>query len=165
MISDLCYAIVFVIETIISIFYFNKKFKLKKNYGIIFLVASISSIISFSVAKLNTPALNLLSFFVCNFVILILCYEANIKSSLFHSFLLLSFMIVTEILVFFIFSVLFSVDLDICFNDKYMLIIQATISKLLYFVTVYFSANFLQKNIKVIDRILLYSFVFSLLLP
>lgn len=148
MISELCYAIVFVIETIISIFYFNKKFKLKRNYRIIFLVASISSIISFSVAKLNTPALNLLSFFVCNFVILILCYEANIKSSVFHSFLLLSFMIVTEILVFFIFSVLFSVDLDICFSDKYMLIIQATISKLLYFVTVYFSAKFSSKEYK-----------------
>lgn len=33
MISDLCYAIVFVIETIISIIYFNKKFKLKKIIG------------------------------------------------------------------------------------------------------------------------------------
>lgn len=162
MISDLCYAIVFVIETIISIIYFNKKFKLKKNYRIIFLVASISSIISFSVAKLNIPALNLLSFSVCNFVILILCYEANIKSSLFHSFLLLSFMIITEILVFFIFSVLFSVDLDICFNDKYMLIIQATISKLLYFVTVHFSARFSSKEYKSDG---LYSSLFLCILP
>lgn len=162
MISELCYAIVFVIETIISIFYFNNKFKLKRNKEMIFLVAFISSVISFSVAKLNTPALNLLSFFVCNFLILILCYEVNIKSSLFHSFLLLSFMIVTEILVFFIFSVLFSVDLDICFNDKYMLIIQATISKLLYFVTVYFSAKFSSKEYKS-DR--LYSSLFLCILP
>ena len=91
MISELCYAIVFVIETIISIFYFNNKFKLKRNKEMIFLVAFISSVISFSVAKLNTPALNLLSFFVCNFLILILCYEVNIKSSLFHSFLSLEF--------------------------------------------------------------------------
>lgn len=162
MISELCYAIVFVIETIISIFYFNNKFKLKRNKEMIFLVAFISSVISFSVAKLNTPALNLLSFFVCNFLILILCYEVNIKSSLFHSFLLLSFMIVTEILVFFIFSVLFSVDLDICFNDKYMLIIQATISKLLYFVTVYFSAKFSSKEYKS-DRS--YSSLFLCILP
>lgn len=162
MISELCYAIVFVIETIISIFYFNNKFKLKRNKEMIFLVAFISSVISFSVAKLNTPALNLLSFFVCNFLILILCYEVNIKSSLFHSFLLLSFMIVTEILVFFIFSVLFSVDLDICFNDKYMLIIQATISKLLYFVTVYFSAKFSSKEYKS-DRS--YSSLFLYILP
>ena len=135
MISVLCYAIVFVIETIISIFYFNNKFKLKRNKEMIFLVAFISSVISFSVAKLNTPALNLLSFFVCNFLILILCYEVNIKSSLFHSFLLLSFMIVTEILVGCIL--------------------------LLYI----FQLNFLRKSIKVIDRILLYFFVFSLLLP
>lgn len=162
MISELCYAIVFVIETIISIFYFNNKFKLKRNKEMIFLVAFISSVISFSVAKLNTPALNLLSFFVCNFLILILCYKVNIKSSLFHSFLLLSFMIVTEILVFFIFSVLFSVDLDICFNDKYMLIIQATISKLLYFVTVYFSAKFSSKEYKS-DRS--YSSLFLCILP
>lgn len=162
MISELCYAIIFVIETIISIFYFNNKFKLKRNKEMIFLVAFISSVISFSVAKLNTPALNLLSFFVCNFLILILCYEVNIKSSLFHSFLLLSFMIVTEILVFFIFSVLFSVDLDICFNDKYMLIIQATISKLLYFVTVYFSAKFSSKEYKS-DRS--YSSLFLCILP
>lgn len=162
MISELCYAIVFVIETIISIFYFNNKFKLKRNKEMIFLVAFISSVISFSVAKLNTPALNLLSFFVCNFLILILCYEVNIKSSLFHSFLLFSFMIVTEILVFFIFSVLFSVDLDICFNDKYMLIIQATISKLLYFVTVYFSAKFSSKEYKS-DRS--YSSLFLCILP
>ena len=162
MISELCYAIVFVIETIISIFYFNNKFKLKRNKEMIFLVAFISSVISFSVAKLNTPALNLLSFFVCNFLILILCYEVNIKSSLFHSFLLLSFMIVTEILVDFICSVLFSVDLDICFNDKYMLIIQATISKLLYFVTVYFSAKFSSKEYKS-DRS--YSSLFLCILP
>lgn len=148
MISELCYAIVFVIETIISVFYYNKKFKLKRNYEIILLVASISSIISFSVANFNIPALNLLSFFVCNFLILVICYEINIKSSLFHSFLLLSFMIVTEILVFFVFSVLFSVDLDVCFSDKYMLVIQATISKLLYFVTVYFSSKFSSKEYK-----------------
>lgn len=148
MISELCYSIVFVIETIISVFYYNKKFKLKRNYEIILLVASISSIISFSVANFNIPALNLLSFFVCNFLILVICYEINIKSSLFHSFLLLSFMIVTEILVFFVFSVLFSVDLDVCFSDKYMLVIQATISKLLYFVTVYFSSKFSSKEYK-----------------
>lgn len=162
MISELCYAIIFVIETIISIFYFNNKFKLKRNKEMIFLVAFISSVISFSVAKLNAPTLNLLSFFVCNFLILILCYEVNIKSSLFHSFLLLSFMIVTEILVFFIFSVLFSVDLDICFNDKYMLIIQATISKLLYFVTVYFSAKFSSKEYKSDSS---YSSLFLCILP
>ena len=36
MISELCYAIVFVIETIISIFYFNNKFKLKRNKEMIF---------------------------------------------------------------------------------------------------------------------------------
>ena len=148
MISELCYAIVFVIETIISIFYFNEKFKLKRNNEMVFLVAFISSVISFSVAKLNVPALNLLSFFVFNFLILILCYETNIKSSLFHSFLLMSFMIVTEILVFFVFSVLFSVDLDVCFSDKYMLVIQTTISKLLYFVTVYFSSKFSSKEYK-----------------
>ena len=71
-------------------------------------------------------------------------------------------MIVTEILVFFIFSVLFSVDLDICFNDKYMLIIQATISKLLYFVTVYFSAKFSSKEYKS-DRS--YSSLFLCILP
>ncbi|MCH5296706.1 MAG: GHKL domain-containing protein [Ruminococcus sp.] len=162
MISELCYAIVFIIETIISIFYFNKKFRLKRNYGFVFIIASISSFVSFSIAKLNIPLLNLLSFFIFNFIIIILCYEVNIKSSLFHPFLLISFMIVTEILVFFVFSVLFSIDLDACFRDQYILIIQASISKLLYFIVVYFSAKFSSKEYKS-DKS--YSSLFLCILP
>lgn len=148
MITELCYMIVFVIEIIISIYYFNYKFKPKQKYSIIFIIAFISGIVSFSVARLNVPLLNLLVFFICNFIISILCYDSNIKSGLFHSILLLSFMIVTEIIVFYISSVLLSINLDACLNNQFVLIIQAIISKLLYFITVYFSAKISTKEHK-----------------
>ena len=133
MISNICYAIVFLIESLISFYYFDFKFKrkiaeklLKNSY---FYLLIILYILHFC----EIPIINLLGFFFCNFLISILCYNTKLKSALFNNLILLFLMIVTELIVFYFSSIIFRIDLLESYNDDFVLIIQATICKLLYF--------------------------------
>ena len=146
MISNVCYAIVFIVESIISIIYFNKKFQAKFKPILYLPIIAVNSTISFLISLINIPAINLIAFFAINFIILIFFYDSNIKSSLFHTTLLLALMIVTEILVFYFSSAILHIDLDACFDNQAVLITQATITKLFYFIIVYLSAKISAKE-------------------
>lgn len=146
MISNICYAIVFIIESLISIIYFNNKFQAKFKPILYLPIIAVNSTISFLISLINIPAINLVVFFAINFIILIFFYDSNIKSSLFHTTLLLALMIVTEIIVFYFSSAILHIDLDACFDNQAVLITQAIISKLLYFVTVHLSAKLSTKE-------------------
>lgn len=136
MISNICYALVFFIECLISLYYFDFKFerKITKKYLFLFLLGNF--FILYILHFFEIPIVNLLGFFVCNFLILKICYKTNIKSVLFSNLILLSLMIVTEIIVFYFSSIIFEIDLFESYNDDFVLIIQAVICKLLYFLSV-----------------------------
>lgn len=146
MISNICYAIVFIIESIISIIYFNNKFNAKFKPFFYLPIIAVSSTLSFLVSLIGIPIINLVAFFIINFTILRLFYETNVKSSLFHTTLLVAFMVVTEIIVFYFSSAVLHIDLDACFNNQAVLITQATISKLLYFIIIYLSTKLAAKE-------------------
>lgn len=83
------------------------------------------------------PIVNLLGFFACNFLVSRICYKTKLKTALFNNLILLFLMIVTEIIVFYFSSIIFRIDLFESYNDDYILIIQAVICKLLYFLSVH----------------------------
>lgn len=144
--SYICYAIVFLIEAIISIFYFEAKFERKVNIHTLLIFISFSCILSFIVSTFNIPIINAIIFFITNLLLSILCYSTNIRACIFSNLMLLTFMIVTEVIVFYSSYFTFGVDLDSCFTDSFILIMQATITKLLYFFTVYISTRLSTKE-------------------
>lgn len=146
MISNVCYALVFFIECLISLYYFDFKFERKISKKFLFLFLLGSFIILYILHFFETPVVNLLGFFTCNFLISKICYNTKIKSALFNNLILLSLMLVTEIIVFYFSSIIFGTDLFESYNDDFVLIIQAVICKLLYFLSTHLIIKLSQKE-------------------
>ena len=148
MISNICYALVFLIESLISFYYFDFKFKRKISANFIPIFIFISGLILYAINLIGIPLINAISFYICNFIVLIVCYNTNIKSATFANFILLFFMIITELIVVFPSSVLFQFSLFVSQSDTFVLIIQAIISKLFYFISIWCILKISEKESK-----------------
>lgn len=137
MIYTICYGAIFLTEILISEFYFETKFKKKVSKKFLYTILTVTYIILYLSRLLNLPWVNLLSFLICNFLTLYLCYDTNIKSCIFHPCMLLILMAITESIVMFSCSSLFGVNLLACLDNSTNLIVQSIISKTLYSFTVY----------------------------
>ncbi len=137
MISSICYTFVFLVEILISFYYFDFKFERKITKKSILLFMTVNFSILYILHFCEIPIVNLLGFFACNFLVSRICYKTKLKTALFNNLILLFLMIVTEIIVFYFSSIIFRIDLFESYNDDYILIIQAVICKLLYFLSVH----------------------------
>lgn len=137
MIYTICYGFIFLTEILMSLFYFETKFERKVSKKFLYTTLIITYIVLYSSRLFNIPLFNLLSFLLCNFFTLYLCYNANIKSCIFHPFMLLLLMSITEIIVIFSCSSLFGVNLLACLDNSTNLVIQSILSKSLYCFTIY----------------------------
>lgn len=148
MISNICYAIVFLIESLISFYYFDFKFKRRISKKFIPISILLSGLVLYIINLIEIPLINAVCFYVCNFIILKICYNTNIKSAIFANFILLFLMIISELIVVFSFSVVFHFSLFESQSDAFILIIQAIISKLLYFIFIWCILKFSEKESK-----------------
>lgn len=148
MISNICYAVVFLIESLISFYYFDFKFRRRISKKFIPISILLSGLVLYTINFIEVPLINAVCFYVCNFIVLEICYNANIKSAIFTNFILLFLMIITELIVIFPFSVVFHFGLFESQSDAFILIIQAIISKLLYFIFIWCILKFSEKESK-----------------
>lgn len=148
MISNICYFLVFLIEALISFYYFDFKFERKIFSKLIPLFIFSSGLILYAINFIGIPLINAISFYICNFIVLIICYNTHIKSAIFANFILIFFMIITELIVVFPFSVLFHLSLFVSQSDTFVLIIQAIISKLFYFISIWCILKISEKESK-----------------
>lgn len=148
MISNICYAVVFLIESLISFYYFDFKFERKISAKFIPIFIFTSGLILYSINLIGIPLINAISFYFCNFIVLIVCYNTNIRSAIFVNFVLIFFMIITELIVVFPSSVFFQFSLFVSQSDAFVLIIQAIISKLFYFIAIWCILKISEKESK-----------------
>lgn len=148
MISNICYAVVFLIESLISFYYFSFKFERKISRNLIPIFILLSGLILYAINFIEAPPINAVCFYACNFIVLKICYNTNIKSAIFANFILLFLMIISELIVVFSFSVVFHFSLFESQSDAFILIIQAIISKLLYFIFIWCILKFSEKESK-----------------
>lgn len=148
MISNICYAIVFLIESLISFYYFDFKFKRRISKKFIPISILLSGLVLYTINFIEVPLINAVCFYACNFIVLKICYNTNIKSAIFANFILLFLMIISELIVVFSFSVVFHFSLFESQSDAFILIIQAIISKLLYFIFIWCILKFSEKESK-----------------
>ncbi|MFQ9078597.1 MAG: sensor histidine kinase [Ruminococcus sp.] len=148
MTSNICYAVVFLIESLISFYYFSFKFERKISRNLIPIFILLSGLILYAINFIEAPPINAVCFYACNFIVLKICYNTNIKSAIFANFILLFLMIISELIVVFSFSVVFHFSLFESQSDAFILIIQAIISKLLYFIFIWCILKFSEKESK-----------------
>ena len=151
MISNICYAIVFLIESLISFYYFDFKFKRRISKKFIPISILLSGLVLYIINLIEIPLINAVCFYVCNFIILRICYNSSIKSGIFANFVLLFLMIITELIVILPFSVVSRFSLFESRSDAFILIIQAIMSKLLYFIFIWVVLKFSEKESKSTD--------------
>lgn len=137
MISNICFAVVFLVEALISLYYFDFKFERKVSFKLISLFMLISGLILYSISFIAIPLINLIFFFACNFTISIICYKTKVNSAVFANLILLLLNVTTELLIVFPFAILFNFDLNQCQTDEFVLIIQSIMSKSLYFISIW----------------------------
>lgn len=148
MISNICYAVVFLIESLISFYYFDFKFKRRISKKFIPISILLSGLVLYIIDLIEIPLINAVCFYVCNFIILRICYNSSIKSGIFANFVLLFLMIITELIVILPFSVVSRFSLFESRSDAFILIIQAIMSKLLYFIFIWGVLKFTEKEYK-----------------
>lgn len=151
---ELGYTLVYFVESLISIFYFDKKYERKLgNKKLIFLVF-VTAFISFLLGHLDIPIINLLLFVLSNLTIIFIGYSANKKSSIFSVAMLFVLMTATECIVMIVLKVLFGKDIFDAYESSTNYILYTILGKLLYFLSVYFTAKLSAKEHSTNDKTL-----------
>ncbi len=133
----LCYLFAYIFEQFVSYIYFRKKFTQKVTNGYLLLSYALSFIIQFSINFADNSYLNLLSFFICNFVIAYVCYYSSIRQVLFNVLLLEGLMIITELIIIYAATLLFKINLEDYSADPYIFTLETIGTKTLYFLLAY----------------------------
>lgn len=158
MVYSICYALIFLAEVLTSLFYFENKFERKASKKYLIISFTVAYVLLYFARLFNITVVNMLAFFLCNFFLLYLCYKAKIKSAIFHCSILLVFNVITESVVMLFSATILGTELLACLDNSVNLIFQSTISKLLYFFSMYIlskvSSNECRKESSVASLIL-----------
>lgn len=143
--NTICYLFIFIFEQFISYLYLKSKYEFKRKAWIIFISYFISFIVQYTTNFFNSPYLNLLSFFICNLSIVLICFSSTLKQSLFDVVLLEGIMITTEVVIMYLFSSILEIDLLECKNNELIIFLETAATKILYFIIAYIISKFSKK--------------------
>ena len=143
--NTICYLFIFIFEQFISYLYLKSKYEFKRKAWIIFISYFISFIVQYTTNFFNSPYLNLLSFFICNLSIVLICFSSTLKQSLFDVVSLEGIMITTEVVIMYLFSSILEIDLLECKNNELIIFLETAATKILYFIIAYIISKFSKK--------------------
>lgn len=139
----ICYFFIFLTEAVIlrqyALTLFTAKYTSKKRFAVLCGLY----LILFIVSLFDSKWINIILYFLFNFVFFVTQYRLNIYSAFFHSSVLTSVMMICEIIVYYIiryFSPVFCAKSDIFYNFT----IFAILSKLVFFTVIYILLHFLK---------------------
>lgn len=144
--NTLCYLFIYLFEQFVSFTYFNNKYERKISLSKICVAYLFSFCVQFSINFIKSPVLNLLTFFICNYIIAALCYIVKIKNTVFSILLLMGLMLTTELVVMYSFSAFSKMPLLDYEKHPYSMVFETVATKALYSTTVYFLSKINGKN-------------------
>ena len=151
--TTICFLLTYIFEQFVSYIYLSKKLTQKVSNKQLLLSYIVSFIIQFALNFTNIPYLNLLSFLICNFAIAYVCYYSSINQVLFNVLLLESLMIVTELIIIYLATLLFKIDLKNYSTNPYIFTLETIGTKTLYFVFAYVASKIsLKEKENTIDK-------------
>lgn len=139
--TTICFLLTYIFEQFVAYIYFNKKLTQKVSNKQLLLSYITSFIVQFTVNFTNFPYLNLITFLICNFVIAYICYYSSIKQILFNVLILESLMIITELIIIYLVTLLFKIDLKDYSANPFIFTLETIGTKTLYFVFAYISSR------------------------
>lgn len=142
MISAISYAFIYLFQAFILYIYFENTLTEKKKPAFYILLTLAVWAAQYGVSFFELPILNITTFIATIFLVAYLGYGAKIRSCVFHVCILTFFMMGTEFLMMIASVSILNVD----FGAHRQLIAQASISKLLFFVSTYFASKIRKKH-------------------
>lgn len=160
--TNSCYFLVYIFETLISYIYFSNKYtkKISNIYAAIIYVSMF--IIQYVVNFIAIPNIKLIVFLITNLIVCYFCYKSNLLQSLFNSFILVALMLTTELCIFYFSKLIFNTSITEYSTNELVLLIQAASSKLLYFLIAFIVSKISIKEKKLDFKFTKVSFLFIL---
>lgn len=136
MLRSIVMIIVYIFEMLTSFCFFSRIYEKKKKSNLIILLIGLLLFIpsSFIFNIFGNEILNTTLFFVINVVYALICFDISFKNAAVQSVILDMLMVSTEIVTIFLLSAIFSFPTDRYKSDVHILIIVASICKLIYFI-------------------------------
>lgn len=149
MIYNLSIIVVYIVELLISIYFFSQLCSLKITKP---KMLAIGVVLHLSSAALNlifsNLIINFIAFLITNFLFAKICFNIDLNKSIFYSILLNILSISTEFASIFIISAITNTDITSYKNDSFSLILDAMFCKTLYFLLSVIVAQFAKKEDK-----------------
>ncbi len=142
MIEAICRAFIWLFEVLVCAFFFENYYYRKYSKFVCFIAYAVSFSILYGMSFTTIPLINLISFIICNFVIALICYDTKVKTTIFTTIMLTLSMFVTEMIIVYFSSALFKTAIDAYVDNLFVLITQSSLSKLFFFVVVFFISKF-----------------------
>ena len=124
----------FIAEGMIFYHYANSLFSPKRKNGLTLFAAIFSYTLLFAVYLLGSGILNTLMMLVINVILFKILFDCNLKTSFFHSGVLVFFMLSTELVSVALTTMVCKVDFSIYNEDETIFILNTVISKMIYFI-------------------------------
>jgi len=146
--NTVCYLLIFLFEQFVSYMYFKNKFETKRNAFTIIICYLLSFAVQYSISLTGVAELNILSFLICNILVVFICFGATIKQNIFNVLLLEVIMIATELIIMYPVSILLDIQLTEYVNDSSVMLFETIATKSLYYLVVYIFSkiSFKEKN-------------------
>lgn len=141
MVNSIFYFFIYLFEVLACFLFFENFYYRKATKRLCFSIYLLAFLIQFGMSFVTIPLVNLVSFVVCNFFIALICYESKIKTCIFTSLMLTVFMFATEMIIVYFSSLVLKINIAAYRDDLLVLITQSALSKLLFFVSVFFSSK------------------------
>lgn len=148
MMNTVCYLLIFLFEQFVAYMYFKNKFETKRNAFVIIICYLLSFAVQFSISLTGVAELNILSFLICNIIVVFICFGATVKQNIFNVLLLEVIMIATELIIMYPVSILLDIQLTEYVNDTSVMLFETIATKSLYYLVVYIFSkiSFKEKN-------------------
>lgn len=127
---------VYAFELVVSFCFYSRIYQKKvKSNALILLIGLLLFIPASLVFNLfENEIINLIVFFIINFVFSLICFDISVKNAAAQSVILDAMMYSSEIIAIFVLSCVLHTSTDEYKNDTYALLIAAVICKLVYFI-------------------------------
>ncbi len=132
MLKSIFMFVLYIFEAVVVYQYFNSMFFKKRNFQAILLYIAISYSALYGLSFLKSPIVNIAMFTLVNIFMAVIYYESKIKSIFFHATMISFFMFISEIIVVFLSNHLLG-ESSSAFAQADIFILDAVISKLLFF--------------------------------
>lgn len=159
MIQPIIYLFIYLFEQIVSYIFFNTKYKRKIPLKFIVLCYACSGIVQFLISFIGIPNLNSLSFLILNLVIALICFNLSVKQAIWSSLLLTMMMILSEMVVIYIFTIPLNLQISEITARANVMIFTTLGSKALYFFLTIISSRISFKENRYTRHSVLYVFL------